>query len=223
MHHLLLHFSIKVMTFPKHRLSYRDKTTQLLKNHEAFSYTQNLNQKGTKNPRHFPNGNQTHPHILLCYDPTAHKKPWFKFVSLIGILLSSSLSILWKLPLEMHRREHRNLAKAEHTGWAPAASCVPIRMSDARDVISHVSQWPGERSGEAGLVLSPRLSWELGAPERQPQPSPAAEAAPCCLLLLWSTQRAAALFCRRALALQFPRMVSVQKQNWKHKPGIICW
>lgn len=122
MHHLLLRFSIKVTTFPKHRRSYRDKTTQPLKNHEVLSYTQNLNQKGTKSPRHFPNGNQTHPYILLCYGPTTQKKSWLKFVSLRGILLSSSLNSVKTPPGNTHKRTQKFSQGRAHPGgehWLP--------------------------------------------------------------------------------------------------------
>lgn len=154
---MLLRFSIKVTTFPKHRRSYRDKNTQPFKNHEVLSYSQNLNQKGTKSPRHFPNGNQTHPYILLCYGPTTQKKSWLKFVSIRGILLSSSLNSVKTPPGNTHKRTQKFSHGRAHR---VSTGCLLCAHQDERCQGCDFPHQPTARGkdGEAGVVFSLWLS-----------------------------------------------------------------
>lgn len=157
--HVHWHFTVKVHhSLPIDRaLLQRQNHTVPPKPHQTWIRT------GTRNAKNFPNGNQIHPHILLCCSPTAHTNP--------------SLSLF--LPEAYDEIPVSQLCappEAEMRAQRPSG-CSPGRAHGVSTCCAHQpGAVPGaglETGAETAVLPLPGLSRELRALLLQPCPSPA--------------------------------------------------
>ena len=201
MHPLLLRFGTKrSCSLPEAQTHLQRPNHTAPQNHEAFSCIQDLNPKDTKKSQVFPQWQpDSSTHITVLW-PCCQQKSRLQFVSLASILLNSSITTVWKLPLERHLREPRNGVSSQGRARSANICCLlvcPSVLSDASDLIFDLGERARrqERRGRGCSAESLVL---------QPCPSAAPAAAPCFLFPPWSTQWAAGLFCTLHLHYGFP-------------------